>query len=182
VRERRTHRFVTRARRWIRFRLLIPVLRSRHSPEFTARGVANGVFWGLTPTVGLQTIEIVATWFAGKKLLRADSSLVQALIWVWVNNPLTMVPMYYLFYVTGLWLTGRSGTATGYGAFMDMWTRADLGWLERITTTAAAVAVPTTVGCLPYAIAGAFASYWWALRIVRRRRRRLAGRSVGWVG
>ena len=175
MRQRRSHGAIARVRRWLRFRLVIPVFRSQHSPEFTARGVANGVFWGLTPTVGLQTIEIVATWFVGKKLLRADSSLVQALIWVWVNNPLTMVPMYYGFYVTGLWLTGRSGTATGYGAFLDMWTRADLGWLERMTTTAAAVAVPTAIGCLPYAVAGSAGSYWWAVRVVRRRRHRLRG-------
>lgn len=157
-------------KRWIRFRLIIPLFRSTHSPEFTARGVANGVFWGLTPTVGLQTMEIAATWFVARKVLRADSSLVQALIWVWVNNPVTMVPMYYVFYLTGLWLTGRGGLATGYGSFVEVWTRGDMGWLARMTTAAAAVAVPTLVGCLPYAMLGSIVSYHWAARLVRRRR------------
>ena len=88
--------------RGLRYRLVIPVFRSTHSAEYTARGVANGVFWGLTPTVGLQTLEITAVWFVGKTLFERNSSLLQAYIWVWVNNPLTMVPMYYAFYVTGL--------------------------------------------------------------------------------
>ena len=54
--------------RGLRYRLVIPVFRSPHSPEYTARGVANGVFWGLTPTVGLQTIEIVATWLIAQRV------------------------------------------------------------------------------------------------------------------
>jgi uncharacterized protein (DUF2062 family) len=171
-REARRARYLQRLGRWLRFRFLIPLLRTRHAPEFTARGVANGVFWGLTPTVGLQTLEIVTTWFVARKLLRRDSSLVQALVWVWINNPLTMVPMYYTFYLTGLVLIGNAGGATGYDAFLAMWTRSNVGWVERITTTAAAVAVPTIVGCIPYAVVGAAASYFWAVRLLRQRERR----------
>jgi uncharacterized protein (DUF2062 family) len=145
------------------------LVRSRQSPDYTARGVANGVFWALTPTVGLQTAEIVATWFVAGRLFGRESSLVQALIWVWINNPVTMVPMYYGFYLTGLTMTGTPSTAAGYESFLSMWTRADIGWLQRITSTAAAVALPTIVGCLPYAIGGGMLSYFWALRFVRRR-------------
>lgn len=155
---------------------MIPLLRSRHSGEFTARGVANGVFWGLTPTVGLQTLEIVATWFVSRKLLRADSSLVQALIWVWVNNPVTMVPMYYAFYLTGLWLTGAAGGTTGYAAFLAIWDRPDASWLELVSHAASTVGVPTLVGCVPYAVVGSALSYRWSILVINRRRARLMGR------
>ena len=162
----------------MRYRFLIPLFRSHHPPEFTARGVANGVFWGLTPTVGLQTAEIVVTWAAGAKVFRRESSLVQAMVWVWINNPVTMIPMYYAWYITGLALLGQHGLATDYEAFLSMWTRADVGWLERMTTTAAAVALPTIVGCIPYAVIGTVASYYWALTVVRRRRIKVYRQSL----
>jgi uncharacterized protein (DUF2062 family) len=120
----------------------------------------------LTPTVGLQTVEILATWFISRRLLHKDSSLVQAMVWVWVNNPLTIVPLYYLFYVTGLWLTGQPGIAVDYGAFT----------ISGLSITN--VGVPLVVGCLPYAALGALLGYRWALRIVNRRRMRLARRRL----
>ena len=149
------------------------MLRSRHSAEFTARGVANGVFWALTPTVGLQTLEIVLTWFVSKNVFRADSSLLQAMIWVWINNPFTMIPMYYAFYVTGLWLTRTSGAATGYDAFLGIWDRPEASWLELVSNVAETVGAATLVGCIPYAVLGSALSYMWALKLVRRRRLRL---------
>ena len=66
VRSRRPRGWWASMRRMVRYRLVIPVFRSAQSPEFTARGVANGVFWGLTPTVGLQTLEILGTWFVAR--------------------------------------------------------------------------------------------------------------------
>lgn len=162
-------------RRLIRYRLMIPVFRSAHSPEYTARGVANGVFWGLTPTVGLQTLEIIATWFLGRRLFRRDSSLLQALIWVWVNNPVTMIPMYYAFYVTGLWMIGQGGSGHGYDAFTAVFTaNAALSWWARLAAVVRAIGVPIFAGCLPYAIVGAAISYRWAIGVVRRRRLRIA--------
>jgi uncharacterized protein len=156
--------------RWLRFRFLIPLFRSRHSPEFTARGVAIGVFWGMTPTVGIQTAAILGTWLA-LKVFRREASLVQALLWACVNNPVTMVPMYYGFYVTGQWLLGGSGVDVGYESFMSAWTRSELGWLERLTHAASGTVVPTVVGCLPFALIGSVLSYHWAVALVRRRRR-----------
>lgn len=150
--------------RWVRYRLIVPVYRSPHSAAHTARGVANGVFWGLTPTIGLQTIEILVTWFILKRVLRRDSSLLQAMVWVWVNNPLTMLPLYYAFYVTGLWLTGRRSVAVDYQSFN----------VTGLSLTN--VGVPLLVGCIPYAATGAVLSYYWAMKVVRRRQLRLAQR------
>jgi uncharacterized protein len=160
----------------LRYRLVIPVFRSTHSAEYTARGVANGIFWGLTPTVGLQTVEITAAWLVGRTILRKDSSLLQAYIWVWVNNPVTMIPMYYAFYVTGLWLTGDRSLAQGYAAFAQVWsTTVQSGWLDRFSSILHAIGVPIFVGCVPYAVLGAALSYRWALTAVRRRQQRVRG-------
>jgi len=164
--------------RLVRYRLVIPVFRSPHSAEYTARGVANGVFWGLTPTVGLQTLEITATWLVGRKAFRRDSSLLQAYIWVWVNNPVTMVPMYYAFYVTGLWLTGDDSLSRGYDGFVELWTRAaTLSWWQGLATITQAIGAPLFLGAVPYAVVGTALAYRWALSVVRRRRQRI-GRAA----
>lgn len=122
------------------------------------------MFWGLTPTIGLQTLEIVSTWFIVRRVLRKDSSLLQAMVWVWVNNPLTVVPMYYVFYVTGLWLTGQPRLAIGYDAFS----------IKDVSLTT--IGLPLLVGCVPYAVAGSFVSYRWALHVVARRHARLTAK------
>ena len=165
---------MSRLRRSVRYHLIIPVFRSRHTAEYTARGVANGVFWGLTPTVGLQSLAILATWFAAGKLFRRESSLLQAFIWVWVNNPITMIPLYYTFYVTGLWLMRDDRLGTGYEAFVDLWSaNSDRPLFERLTMVAATIGVPIVLGSIPYALVGAGLSYRWAASVVRRRRHHL---------
>ena len=159
--------------RALRYRLIIPVFRSPHPPEFTAGGVANGVFWALTPSVGIQSVAILATWFIARTALQRDSSLLQAFIWAWINNPLTMIPMYYAFYVTGLWLLGQGGESEGYAAFASVWdASSNVPWFERLASLGRAIGVPTALGCIPYAVVGGLVSYHWALRVVRRRRQR----------
>jgi uncharacterized protein (DUF2062 family) len=169
--------------RALRYRFIVPVFRSPHPPEYTARGVANGVFWGLTPSVGLQTVAIVATWLVAHKLCRRPSSLLQAFIWVWVNNPVTMVPMYYLFYVTGLWLLGEAGPANGYDTFVALWDANTAGgWFDGLVAIARSIGVPIVIGSAPYATTGGALSYRWALRVVRRRKARVFEATVASVG
>jgi hypothetical protein len=159
-------------RRLIRYRLVVPVFRSPHSPEYTARGVANGVLWGLTPFMGLQTILILSTWIAGRRVFRRDSSVLQALIWVWVNNPITMLPMYYVFYLTGLWLSGTSGSFTGYAEFVLLWDTSaqEPRVIDRLIFLGAAIGLPIAIGCIPYSLLGSGLAYRWTLRVLRARR------------
>jgi uncharacterized protein (DUF2062 family) len=160
--------------RGLKYRLLIPLLRSTHSPEYTARGVANGVFWGLTPTVGLQTLEITSTWLVGRTIFGKDSSLLQAYIWVWVNNPVTMVPMYYTFYLTGLLMLGSPSGSAGYEGFVTLWTTAAaMDWWDGFLAIVRAIGAPLFVGAVPYAVIGTALSYRWAVLIVRRRQQRV---------
>lgn len=137
------------------------------------------MFWGLTPSVGLQTGEILLTWLIGRKVFRKESSLLQAFVWVWINNPVTMIPMYYVFYLTGLWLLGDLGLARGYDAFVGLWDGdANDGWLSRLGNVARAVGVPTIIGCVPYATIGSGVSYRWTVRVIRRRRQQVRERQT----
>jgi uncharacterized protein (DUF2062 family) len=161
--------------RFLRLRLLIPMVRSPHPPEYTARGVAIGVFWGVTPFLGLQTLFMLATWQAMKHLLRKDASIVQALVWAWINNPLTMIPMYYAFYLTGLRLMGHAVPFGGYEAFAALWAESARAptMLDGAELIAREVGLPLVAGSAPFALVGSWVAYVWALRVVRRRRRRL---------
>jgi uncharacterized protein (DUF2062 family) len=162
-------------RRLVRYKLLIPIFRSPHPPEYTARGVANGVFWGVTPFLGLQTLAIFSTWGVLKRAFRKDSSIVQALIWAWVNNPVTMVPMYYAFYVSGSWLMGASGSIGGYDAFVALWEESQHQptVAARIGLLARHVGLALTLGCVPFALVGSWIAYSWALRVTIARHRRI---------
>jgi uncharacterized protein len=160
----------------IRYKLIIPVYRSPHPPAYTARGVAIGVFWGVTPLLGLQTILMVATWQTLKRAFAKDASIVQALIWAWVNNPITMLPMFYVFYVTGSWIIGSPNVlGGGYHAFVALWetSQHEPTFLARALTTARAVGLALTVGCVPYAALASWVAYRWALAITTARRRRI---------
>jgi uncharacterized protein (DUF2062 family) len=178
VEGRRSHTRFERLRRLVRYRLIIPVFRSPHPPEYTARGVANGVFWGVTPFMGFQTLAMLGTWAVLKRGFGKDSSIVQALIWAWVNNPITMVPMYYTFYVFGLWLTGTSGSLGGYSAFVALWESSEREptFLARVALLAGRVGLAVTVGCVPFALLGSAIAYRWALQVTRARRRRISAR------
>jgi uncharacterized protein (DUF2062 family) len=169
-------------RRLVRYRLVVPMLRSRHGPEHTARGIGLGVFWGLTPTVGVQTFLMVGVWAAARSLFGWHSSLVQTAAWTWINNPITMVPLYYLFYVTGQVMLGHGAEMAGYAAFASVWSGTMDGGTSLAERTMMAVRVlgwPTLLGCVPWSVAGGLISYRWALSVLSRRHEaRLARRQA----
>ena len=168
-----------RAERLVRYRLVVPLLRSRQDIEVTARGVGLGVFWAFTPTLGVQTVAILATWSILRKAFNWDSSLLQTLAWTWLNNPLTIIPIYYLCFVTGHRLLGHWGAMPGYQAFGALWasTGTAATWTARTAAAATLRGGPTLLGCLPYCIPGGLFAHFWALRFLRRRAAR-AGRAI----
>ena len=107
--------------RLVRYRIIIPLKRSRHPPEHTARGVMVGLVWGFTPTVGIQMPLVFVTWLVARRLFKWDFSVIIGMAWTWITNVVTMGPMYYAFYLTGQVLLGRGGEATGYSAFRELW-------------------------------------------------------------
>ena len=123
----------------------------RSRPAASARRVL-----GLHSTLGIQTVAIIATWTLARRLFRWDSSLVQTLAWTSNYNPLTIVPIYYLCFVTGHLLLGHWGRVPGYQAFLDVWTSTSAGatWTDRTLAAAAFLGWPTLLGCLPYCVPG----------------------------
>lgn len=170
-----------RMQRLSRLKLLIPLKRSPHSPEYSARSVAVGMFWAMTPLVGVQMYLCLMTWLVCRPFRKLRHSLVISCAWTWVTNVFTMLPVYYGFYATGQVMTGHWDDITGYGAFHNAWQASFAasntfweGVAELVVLLAKDLGCAMLIGCLPYAIGGAWVSYYLSLKYVRRRRRRMA--------
>jgi len=66
------------------------------------RGVAVGLFWGFIP-MPMQMLAVMAT----TPLIRFNVPI--AISMVWLSNPFTMPPMYYMEYLTGNFILGKEG-------------------------------------------------------------------------
>jgi len=172
-------------RRLVRLRLVIPVMRAKHPPEYTARGVLVGVAVAMTPTVGVQ-MPLVAVFWVLARLFRPSLGFnpILAMAWTWVTNVFTLGPFYYMFLITGELMLGRWGE-TSYAAFSERLAEllaADIAWYDAVWVYAVEIfttwGVPMFVGSLPWAIVSAWVGYRWSLRLshslVRRRSRRKA--------
>ncbi len=67
-----------------------------------SRGVLIGLFWGFIP-MPMQMLGVMAT----TPFLRFNVPV--AISMVWLSNPFTMPPMYYMEYLTGNLILGREG-------------------------------------------------------------------------
>jgi len=74
-------------------------VRLKGHPSVLARGVAVGTFIGITPTVPFHTI--LALIFA---FILRGSKVAALLSTIFVSNPLTLLPQYYLSWQIGNWL------------------------------------------------------------------------------
>lgn len=86
----------------LRKRLVEPFLLSEHPPWYDARGVALGLLTGFGFPLGLQWASL------GVFRTAVRFNIVLALVLTWVNNPLTVAPMYYGYYLIGSMLIGDS--------------------------------------------------------------------------
>lgn len=88
------------------------VLHADDPPHRLALGLAIGMFITFTPTVGFQMI--LTAFFAW--LLRANK--VVGLPIVWISNPATIPPIFYLCYWVGCWVLWIAPVSPA-----DWWTR-----------------------------------------------------------
>lgn len=74
---------------------LLRFLRLQGAPDEIAKGVAIGIFVGMTPTLGVQMVIaiFVAIWLKQNKIAAA--------LGVWITNPVTAAPIYALQYESG---------------------------------------------------------------------------------
>jgi uncharacterized protein (DUF2062 family) len=164
--------------------LIVPLKRSPHPPEHSARGVMMGLFWAFTPLIGIQMYIVFFVWLMARKFEQFSFNLIIALAWTWVTNIFTMVPTYYVFYITGKFIIDPGNVQLGYAAFLKEW-EGVLRNSEGVFGTFIAGSehlfrrqgVPLLVGSLPFSFGFAWLGYVCTLRFVKRRRLRLALRS-----
>lgn len=124
-------------------------LRLKGTPEEIAKGLALGIFIGMTPTMGGQMI--IAIFFA---MLLRENKLAAAL-GVWITNPLTAPFIYGLEYESGRLLLGMG--PAHLPAHLSYAALKALGW---------AVVKPLLVGSTIYAIVCGALTYALTLRFV----------------
>lgn len=108
-----------------RYRLHIPMIRNRQPVHIVARGVSVGMFWAMTPFFGIHMALVLGTWIAARKLFNWNFSLVNGLAWTWTTNVFTVLPAFYLFYVTGQMLLGQFSDPLGYDMFKSVFHMAE---------------------------------------------------------
>ncbi|MEQ9670528.1 DUF2062 domain-containing protein [Coleofasciculus sp. G2-EDA-02] len=127
------------------------LIRLSGPPEVIARGLACGVFAGLFPLFGLQTILgiCLALIFRGNKIIAAAGT--------WVSNPLTYVPIYAFNFHVGQWLLQENGL-----------TDISLGSWQEFKELGSEIIGTLFVGCFTVGMVGAISSYFLGLIMVRR--------------
>lgn len=133
--------------------------------EPIARGIGIGLLVGLTPTVGLQTIMMLA----GCLLVRGNFPAAFAISWV--SNPFTLPPMVYAYHQLGKWLFGSWAQTLFEGS-----DAVDDALIALLST-----ALGTALIAIPIALIGYFASLgisevWHRRRHRAREERRQAAR------
>ena len=147
-------------------------MRSPHTPEYSARGVMVGLFWAFTPLIGIQMYLVFLSWLIARRKPSWDFNLLIGLAWTWVTNVFTLIPTYYLFYVTGQILLGRAHAISGYDHFAHAWQAAleAEGFIRPIVAYARTIVseqgVPMLVGSIPYAFGTAWLGYRWSLKFI----------------
>ena len=172
-----------RLQRLLKMKLVVPVARLSLPPEVKAMGVGVGLFWAMTPLVGIQMWIVFMTWLFFKKVLHIDFSLVLGIAYTWVTNVFTMIPIYYIFYVTGQIMRGKISDINGYGKLSGAFKEAFMGdlsfsekWGLLFDILLKDWGVSMIVGCLPWAVVSAVVGYKLTMkfenyRIERRNKR-----------
>jgi len=164
--------------------LIHPIRRALHPPEYTARGVAVGLFVSFTPTFGAHIPFVFALWGAAK-IVNGNLAFnpVIALAWTLFVNIFTVAPLYYLFVQTGRFMLGHWEHIQSYASYLPQFENvphAHTSWIEGLWSQAVglvgAFGVPLFIGSLPWAVAIGLIGYFWSLRFVRRHRAAVAHR------
>lgn len=159
-------------------KLVLPLLRSNAAPEEKARGVAVGLAWAMTPLVGVQMITVLLTWSIALKL-KWRFSLPLALAWTWVTNVVTMVPIYYVFYVTGQIIRMQWDNISGFHSIARLIEHVFMSentfWEKTKTFLQLFIedwGVSLFVGCIPYIFICFIGGYYLTMRFELMRKRR----------
>lgn len=150
-------------------RFLSPINRMRLTPETVGRTCLFGLMWGLSPTVGVQVAGLALTWLVVDKVLGHPFNLPIALVLTGVTNPLTVVPIYGLYFSAGCRAIGCD--VSQYHVQGVVRAIAELDVTGLFAKSFEAIAVPlgiTLLGSLPFVAAGSLAGWYFGRSIGRR--------------
>jgi uncharacterized protein (DUF2062 family) len=150
--------------------LVVPFLESHAPIPQVSWGASIGIFVGLTPTMGIQMYIVAAIWMLTRFLFRVQFNLPIAVAIVWISNPVTFIPLYYLFLVTGNVFLGLGlGTVEplDYHSFKEILVAVErdptVGWLRGMAEGAVFLfwtfGWPMIVGSLIWAIPFTLVTY-----------------------
>ncbi|GAB4150334.1 MAG: hypothetical protein Tsb009_25130 [Planctomycetaceae bacterium] len=134
-----------------------------------AMGTTVGMFIGMTPTVGIQMIIVIFVALLTKRFF--EFNRVAALITVYISNPVTMIPIYYLDYKVGTLFFGGDVSREEFAAILEYNSFAE--WWTTIVDLFVGIGVPLIVGSLVVATICASLTYpamRWLLKSFHRRR------------
>jgi len=148
-------------------RLIRRLLSLDDSPHAIALGTAIGMFVGMTPTVGIQMILIMAVAAVTRPLFHFNR--VAGLITVYISNPITIMPLYAAFYYTGTLVVEAPMTPAEFQEQFEL--ALDRSWLDPLRFIFNEVAWPMIAGSLLIAIVTAVPTYPIVKRLVVTKRR-----------
>ncbi len=158
---------------------------SRHEVHELGWSTAIGLFWALTPLVGVQMILVALTWGVLRPFgFRFQPAI--AMAWVWLTNPVTMPPFYYFFYMVGYYVFRLFGLETAPISFssfdhvLQIAMQKDMvdGLLYWLQYMVAELGWPMLVGGFAVGIPSAILGYPATVYLVNRFRARSA-RKLG---
>lgn len=150
-------------------------VRLKGDPGVLARGVAIGLFIGITPTIPLHTILILLLAFVTR-----SSKVAGLLTSLAISNPLTIPPTYYLCWRVGAWVTRTDISWLRIKEVLEQ-VLSDAAFMERMAALAhlgREAMVTLMLGGFLLALPAAMAGYVVAFRFfatVRRKRQERQG-------
>ena len=149
-----------RLRKWIRH-----ISGIDDPPDKIARGLALGIFVGFVPIMGIQMAAVLpfALLFRGNKAA--------AMAGVWISNPLTVIPIYFVDYIVGLqFLPYRHLTWNDFSSQLTTTT------MTKFLALGEMLVVPLFLGGAVVGVICGIPTYFVTKALVERSRRRLARR------
>jgi uncharacterized protein (DUF2062 family) len=131
------------------------VLALDDTPHAIALGAAIGMLVGLTPTVGLQTAEVILFALLTRKLFYFNRAA--ALTVIYVSNPLTLAPIYYGLYCVGCCFVPGEATLERFQQILTF--DGFSGWWQALTELSTDIGLPLAIGTLCVAPVAAIATY-----------------------
>ena len=133
------------------------------SPHKIALGLALGIFIGFLPIMGIQMAAVLpfAILFRGNKTAAIGG--------VWISNPLTFIPIYYMNYQVGLLFSSYHRMTWEH--FTELFEKLDLSSLIQLGKE---ILIPLILGSFIVAIVSAVPTYFVTRLLVSRYHKRQA--------